>query len=147
MVPEKLTGKGSMRKAERFTFDKKRALLLQQNERENKGFGCSYICKTLRMGIEGVSYNGSQFLCGRLTHLGRSPQQRTGREEFRAESPCRACWRKLSWVTKQECWIRLRSHLGLVIIIKPAGLHGLFQKESLAQAQAERQKIVALDFG
>lgn len=38
-------------------------------------------------------------------------------------------------------------HLRLVIIIKPAGLHGLFWKESLAQAQAERQKIGALDFG
>ena len=59
MVPEKVTGKGSMRKAERFTLDKKRALLLQQNERENKGCGCSYIFKTLRMGVEGVSYNGS----------------------------------------------------------------------------------------
>ena len=41
MVPEKVIGKGSMRQAERFTLDKKRALLLQQNERENKGCGRS----------------------------------------------------------------------------------------------------------
>ena len=40
-VPEKVIGKGSMGQAERFTLDKKRALLLQQNERENKGCGCS----------------------------------------------------------------------------------------------------------
>ena len=41
MIPENVTGKGSMKQAGRFTLDKQGALLLQQNERENKGCGCS----------------------------------------------------------------------------------------------------------
>ena len=41
MIPENVTGKGSMRQAGRFTLDKQGALLLQQNERENKGCGRS----------------------------------------------------------------------------------------------------------